>query len=232
MRKMRGQAVEQARDSLVEDGKKEKKDKDAWGIVLGTLGRQGNLRVLKVSRSCSISLFAQHWIDVALESDLQSVTKHLETPPTPTSTALTSTSPLSSTPFIPFLLSELSPAKLSLLTGISTFVQTSCPRLSIDWGYAFPKPLLSPYEASVAMGVHGARGWKEMGIREEGGKLRELENGRKGEEDYPMDFYADGSLGEWTPRFGMGVKKGGGEKGRPIPKSKRVPKVEVVAAAA
>lgn len=71
-----------------------------------------------------------------------------------------------------------------------------------------------------------------MGIREEGGKLRELENGRKGEEDYPMDFYADGSLGEWTPRFGMGVKKGGGEKGRPIPKSKRVPKVEVVAAAA
>ena len=161
----------------------------------------------------------------------QSVTKHLETPPSPTTTALTTTSPLSSTPFIPFLLSELSPAKLSLLTGISTFVQTSCPRLSIDWGYAFPKPLLSPYEASVAMGVHGARGWKEMGIKE-GSKLKELENGRKGEEDYPMDFYADGSLGEWTPRFGMGVKRGGQEKGRPVPKSKRVSKVEVVAAAA
>jgi len=55
MRKMRGQAVEQARDSLVEDGKKEKKDKEAWGIVLGTLGRQGNLRVLKVSGRCSLS---------------------------------------------------------------------------------------------------------------------------------------------------------------------------------
>ena len=56
MRKMRGQAVEQARDSLVEDGKKEKKDKEAWGIVLGTLGRQGNLRVLKVSRGDSLSI--------------------------------------------------------------------------------------------------------------------------------------------------------------------------------
>ena len=26
------------------------------------------------------------------------------------------------------------------------WVQVACPRLSIDWGYAFPKPLLSPYE--------------------------------------------------------------------------------------
>lgn len=40
-------------------------------------------------------------------------------------------------------------------------------------------------------------------------------------EDYPMDFYADNSLGEWTPRAGMGIKRTGGEKGRPIPKSKR-----------
>lgn len=52
-------------------------------------------------------------------------------------------------------------------------------------------------------------------------KLKELENGRKGDEDYPMDFYADGSLGEWTPRFGMGIRKAGGEAGRPVPKSKR-----------
>ena len=27
-----------------------------------------------------------------------------------------------------------------------SWVQVACPRLSIDWGYAFPKPLLSPYE--------------------------------------------------------------------------------------
>ncbi|GAA6006483.1 hypothetical protein JCM10207_004947 [Rhodosporidiobolus poonsookiae] len=194
MRKMRGQAVAQARDSLsVEPVEGERKD--AWAVVLGTLGRQGNLRVLR------------------------SVTKHLEAPPS-TSTALAASKPTSTTPFIPILLSELSPAKLSLLTGISTYVQTSCPRLSIDWGYAFPRPLLSPYEAAVALGVHGARGWKDMGLGE-GERARALENGRKGDEDYPMDFYADGSLGEWTPRFGMGVRRAGGEKGRPVPKSKR-----------
>ncbi|GAA5898610.1 hypothetical protein JCM5296_005940 [Sporobolomyces johnsonii] len=203
MRKMRGKAVETARDSVVARPK-EGQQKEAWGVVLGTLGRQGNLRVLK------------------------SVTKHLEAPP-PSSTALTPSSALSSTPFIPFLLSELSPAKLSLLTGISTFVQTSCPRLSIDWGYAFPRPLLSPYEAAVALGVHGARGWKDMGITSGEDARRALENGRKGDEDYPMDFYADGSLGEWTPRFGMGVRRAGGEKGRPLPKSKRAAQAVAVA---
>ncbi|GAA5951798.1 hypothetical protein JCM21900_001079 [Sporobolomyces salmonicolor] len=203
MRKMRGKAVETARDSVLARPK-EGQQKEAWGVVLGTLGRQGNLRVLK------------------------SVTKHLEAPPS-SSTALTPSSALSSTPFIPFLLSELSPAKLSLLTGISTFVQTSCPRLSIDWGYAFPRPLLSPYEAAVALGVHGARGWKDMGITSGEDKRKALENGRKGDEDYPMDFYADGSLGEWTPRFGMAVRRAGGEKGRPVPKSKRLAQAAAVA---
>ncbi|GAA5969251.1 hypothetical protein JCM11641_007528 [Rhodosporidiobolus odoratus] len=195
MRQVRGQAVATARDSLTV-APKEGERKDAWAVVLGTLGRQGNLRVLK------------------------SVTKHLEAPPSASSTALVRSSPLSSTPFIPILLSELSPAKLALLNGISTIVQTSCPRLSIDWGYAFSRPLLSPYEAAVALGVHGARGWKDMGLGE-GERAKTLENGRRGKEDYPMDFYADGSLGEWTPRFGTGVRRAGGEKGRPVPKSRR-----------
>jgi 2-(3-amino-3-carboxypropyl)histidine synthase len=49
MRRVRGQAVAQARESLVENGKKQEEDeKEAWAVVLGTLGRQGNLRVLKV----------------------------------------------------------------------------------------------------------------------------------------------------------------------------------------
>ncbi|GAA5834953.1 hypothetical protein JCM11251_002070 [Rhodosporidiobolus azoricus] len=208
MRQMRGEAVAKARESLEAGPDVETGKKDAWAVVLGTLGRQGNLRVLK------------------------NVTKHLEAPPSsnPASslTPSASSSPPTTTPFIPLLLSELSPSKLSLLRGISTFVQTSCPRLSIDWGYAFPRPLLSPYEASVALGVHGARGWKDMGLdklpslKNSPDRIRELENGRKGEEDYPMDFYADGSLGEWTPRFGMGVRKAGGEKGRPVPRSKRM----------
>ncbi|BGP21445.1 ribosomal protein S8 [Rhodotorula toruloides] len=202
MRRVRGQAVAQARESLVENGKKQAEDeKEAWAVVLGTLGRQGNLRVLK------------------------SVTRHLESPPSSNPTALAAASPsshTSSTPFIPILLSELSPAKLSLLRGVSTFVQTSCPRLSIDWGYAFPRPLLSSYEASVALGAQGARGWQHMGLDGVPAPRRaELENGRKGDEDYPMDFYADASLGEWTPRFGMGVRRAGGEKGRPVPRRKR-----------
>lgn len=83
-------------------------------------------------------------------------------------------------PYMPILLSELSPAKLSLFgSDISTFIQTSCPRLSIDWGYAFPKPLLSPYESAVAIGVRD--GWDNDGL------------GGGGSVPYPMDFYAAGS---------------------------------------
>jgi 2-(3-amino-3-carboxypropyl)histidine synthase len=128
------------------------------------------------------------------------------------------------------LLSELSPAKLGLFTGISTFVQTSCPRLSIDWGYAFPKPLLSTYEASVALGVTGARGWGGMGLPAVLVGTKE-EQVAKGEDDYPMDFYADGSMGEWTPRNDGTVRVKGGEKGRPVPRRKRVPVVVPVAVA-
>jgi 2-(3-amino-3-carboxypropyl)histidine synthase len=123
------------------------------------------------------------------------------------------------------LLSELSPQKLDLLphTQLSTFVQTSCPRLSIDWGYAFSRPLLSPYEASVASGR--IKGWQ--GLRLEDGLGTSI-----GEGGYPMDFYSvrvlelqdrsrwacklivhvfvapqDDSLGPWTPRHGMGRPK-------------------------
>lgn len=45
-------------------------------------------------------------------------------------------------------------------------MKIACPRLSIDWGTAFGRPLLSPYEAAVA--------------------LRKVD----WQETYPMDFYA------------------------------------------
>ena len=64
-------------------------------------------------------------------------------------------------------------------------MQTSCPRLSIDWGYAFPRPLLSPYEANIALG-----------------KAKDFRG-----KDYNMDFWADESEGPWTPRFAVGVKE-------------------------
>ncbi|KAA1466297.1 Diphthamide synthesis [Dentipellis sp. KUC8613] len=112
-----------------------------WGVILGTLGRQGSLKQLK-----------------AIINQL--------------------TNSRTSIPYIPILLSELSPAKLSLFNPhISTFVQTSCPRLSIDWGYAFDRPLLTPYETAVAVGK--AIGWMDP-----------LEDGQKDGGVYPMDFYA------------------------------------------
>ena len=30
-------------------------------------------------------------------------------------------------------------------------LQIACPRLSIDWGLSFSSPILSPYEAAVAL---------------------------------------------------------------------------------
>lgn len=76
--------------------------------------------------------------------------------------------------YVIVLMSEIFPDKLRLFQDVDAWVQVACPRLSIDWGYAFPKPLLSPYEASVV--------------------LEEIE----WQGVYPMDFYANVSLGPWT----------------------------------
>ncbi|KAF9818350.1 hypothetical protein IEO21_02865 [Rhodonia placenta] len=126
------------------------KDKEPplWGVVLGTLGRQGSFK------------------------QLQAITHQLNSSRTPI-------------PYMPILLSELSPAKLALFDPhISAFVQTSCPRLSIDWGYAFDRPLLTPYETAVAVGK--AVGWME---EVEGEVVRRQDKGGV----YPMDFYTAGS---------------------------------------
>ncbi|XP_044104095.1 2-(3-amino-3-carboxypropyl)histidine synthase subunit 1 [Neovison vison] len=107
----------------------------SWGLILGTLGRQGSPKIL------------EH-----LESRLQAL----------------------GLPFLRLLLSEIFPSKLNLLPEVDVWVQVACPRLSIDWGTAFPKPLLTPYEAVVA--------------------LRDI----SWQQPYPMDFYAASSLGPWT----------------------------------
>jgi 2-(3-amino-3-carboxypropyl)histidine synthase len=57
MRRLRGKAVEEAKESL-RIGERERnagrgETSDIWAVVLGTLGRQGNLRVLRVSFRCS-----------------------------------------------------------------------------------------------------------------------------------------------------------------------------------
>ena len=64
-----------------------------------------------------------------------------------------------------------------VLLQVDAWVQIACPRLSIDWGMAFSKPLLTPFEASVVMNEIA---WNV-------------------DSSYPMDFYANQSLGAWTP---------------------------------
>ena len=74
------------------------------------------------------------------------------------------------------LLSEIFPGKLAQMPDIGAWVQVACPRLSIDWGYAFPRPLLSPYEALIALDL--VDDW-----------------GSDGEGTYPMNYYAKDGLG-------------------------------------
>ena len=83
-------------------------------------------------------------------------------------------------PYINLLLSEIYPGKLALFEDVDCWVQIACPRLSIDWGYAFPRPLLTPYEALVALG--GDKSWED------------------GDGVYPMDYYANRGLGRVTEK--------------------------------
>ncbi|KAG9307256.1 hypothetical protein G9A89_017084 [Geosiphon pyriformis] len=115
-----------------------------FGLILGTLGRQGSPKVMQY-----------------LEDKLSS--RGLN--------------------YTCVLLSEIFPDKLEQFNDIDAWIQIACPRLSIDWGYAFSKPLLTPYEASVAL---DSIDWQEQ---------------------YPMDFYANDSLGPWTPNHGKGTVK-------------------------
>lgn len=74
---------------------------------------------------------------------------------------------------VKIILSEIFPQKLSMFDDVDAFVQVACPRLSIDWGYAFNKPLLTPYEAMVML--EQDKMWDEK--------------------YYPMDYYAKDGYG-------------------------------------
>ncbi|KAI5951854.1 DPH1 [Candida jiufengensis] len=74
---------------------------------------------------------------------------------------------------VKIILSEIFPQKLSMFDDIDAFIQVACPRLSIDWGYAFNKPLLTPYEAMVML--EEDRMWDEK--------------------YYPMDYYSKDGYG-------------------------------------
>ena len=100
MKKNRLNAIERARGATT------------YGVILGTLGRQGNTGIL--NHICAMLTARGH-------------------------------------PHIVLLLSEIFPAKLTLLKEVDAWVQIACPRLSVDWGHFFTKPLLSTYEFEVAM---------------------------------------------------------------------------------
>ncbi|XP_065343612.1 2-(3-amino-3-carboxypropyl)histidine synthase subunit 1 [Cloeon dipterum] len=111
-----------------------------FGLVLGTLGRQGSPAVLSTLQ------------DRVKSSNLESVV---------------------------VLLSEIFPQKLNLFgPSIDAWVQVACPRLSIDWGRAFDKPLLTPFEFNMALRKNSTL----------------LKDGH-----YPMDYYEHESRGDWTP---------------------------------
>lgn len=121
------------RHQAIEEAKKAKK----WGLILGSLGRQGNPHTMTM---------IENFLDQQ------------------------------GTPFINILLSEIFPGKLALMPDVECWVQIACPRLSIDWGYAFPRPLLTPYEALVALKARPDWEAESDGV-------------------YPMDFYAKDGLG-------------------------------------
>jgi 2-(3-amino-3-carboxypropyl)histidine synthase len=123
--------MHQVRQAAIQTAASAKK----FGLILGTLGRQGSPIVLE-----------------RLENQLKAAGKE----------------------HVVVLLSEIFPGKLELFNTIDAWIQVSCPRLSIDWGYAFAKPLLSPYEATVAL---QQASWQTP---------------------YPMDFYAHAG-GTWAP---------------------------------
>ena len=76
------------------------------------------------------------------------------------------------------VLSEINADKLAIFDAhVDAWVQVACPRLSIDWGHAFSRPLLSSYEAHVAF---GAEAWVDG--------------------HYPMDYYAKNDK-PWTNYF-------------------------------
>ncbi|KAJ4942640.1 hypothetical protein NE237_014282 [Protea cynaroides] len=148
----------------------------SWGIVLGTLGRQGNPRILeRLQKRMREKGF--DWTVI--------------------------------------LMSELSPVRIALFgESVDAWIQIACPRLSIDWGEAFKKPLLTPFEAEIALGF--IPGWWERAVVKSksssncsnGSDCGKNESccryndgvGKAGGDvstDYPMDYYAQDG-GEWN----------------------------------
>jgi len=135
MRKIRYEAILKAKEAKT------------IGIVLGTLGRQGNPAIL-----CRVKSLLKN-------RGLRS--------------------------FV-VLLSEILPKKLSLMPAADAWVQIACPRLSVDWGHFFHRPVLTVYELEVMVGE--SKWYKE-------------------EDGYPMDYYKEGDHGWGNYGAGNGARE-------------------------
>ncbi|UXI22709.1 Bardet-Biedl syndrome 1 protein-like [Sarcoptes scabiei] len=124
------------------------------GIVIGTLGRQGSMRIFEALKSLLSKSSSQSMI-------------------------------------MGFFIAEISPKLLEEIGKdlVKVWIQIGCPRLSIDWGADFiPSreiPILSPFEFRTAI----------RNLDEKDSELNDLKISKQ----YPMDFYATKSLGNWTP---------------------------------
>lgn len=167
-----------------------------WGVVLGTLGRQGSTRVL----DRILGRMEEKGLDYTV-----------------------------------VLMSELSPARIELFgDSVDAWVQIACPRLSIDWGEAFKKPLLTTFELEIAMGF--LPGWWENrrpaaaqssgscsaascggGSCGPSGKCGEAEE--EEEDHYPMDYYAQDG-GDWNGSYAKHRTPVGGRTPTQFPKGK------------
>jgi len=117
------------------------KNAQKFGLIFGTLGRQGSPELL----SRIISLLEEKKRD-----------------------------------YIVLLISEINERLLETYgKDINVWVQLCCPRLSVDWGHNYIKPLLNPYEIFVALGT------------------AEWSNDK-----YPMDNYSYGG-GPWSSYYGL-----------------------------
>lgn len=154
-----------------------------WGVILGTLGRQGNTRVL--------DRVVEHMEEKALEWTV-------------------------------VLMSEISPARIALFgDSVDAWVQIACPRLSIDWGEGFTKPMLTTFELDIALGY--VPGWWEKERMRVSDNFDGKPVARKEETcstssccqanssgcncksddlqaDYPMDYYSQDG-GDWNSSY-------------------------------
>lgn len=158
----------------------------SWGLVLGTLGRQGNPRILhrlqqllerQGRRHVTVLLSGERCLGLGargvvpgrrcLRRQCAQICPVCRCPP------------LLLKPGCPrplcraaLTLAEVSPPKLAALAhGIDAWVQVACPRLSIDWGEGFSQPTLTPYEVRPERRAFQARREGAVG-RAEGRRQR------------------------------------------------------------